>query len=111
MTVTTNSPSSTYVITAGWINPTNAYSSDNVRTYTNIANAQQGYGNYGFSFAAGTVIDKVEFGIEGYASISGDSMNLYYSVDGGADWTFVIMVTSTSETLNYYDRTADRTWT
>jgi len=111
MTVTTNSPSSTYVITAGWTNPTDAYSSDNVRTYTPTTTAAQGYGNYGFSFAAGTVIDKVEFGIERYTSVSGDTISLYYSVDGGTSWTFVTSSTPTSETLDYYDRTADRTWT
>lgn len=108
MTVQTFSPMGNTTLVAGWVNPVNAYSSNDVRTSTDTGGATQRYENYGISGSGS--INKVEVGIEGYGS-SGGIISLYYSVDGGSTYTFIIDYIVTSETLTYYDRTADRTWT
>ena len=110
-TVETRSPTSTYVIVAGWLNPENAYASDNQRTYTDVYGAIQGYKGYGFNIPPGSIINKVEIGLEGYVSMSGEEVEVHYSVDGGSTWTIAGSVTETSEVLKWFDRTRDRAWT
>lgn len=111
MPVETRSPTTTYVISLGWNNPTYTFSSDNLRASCAITWAKQGYRDYGFTFPAGTIINKVEIGCEGYTDIAGDYIRVSYSVDAGATWTIAGNQGSLTEVLTYWDRTADRAWT
>jgi len=111
MPTVTKSPTSTYVIVPDWINPTYAYTSDNLRTGSATFGSQQGYGDYGFTFPAGTSIDKVEIGCEGYVDITGQYIEVYYSVNGGSTWTKAGTQSAGTETLTYWNRTGDRAWT
>jgi hypothetical protein len=108
MTQTVYSPSSN---SGSWTNPQNAYSSNNVRAYTTTTALTNEYGDYGITGTDET-IDTVEIGIERYTNVSGHTITLYYSVNGGSSWTYVTNTTPyLYETLDYYDRTSDRTWT
>jgi hypothetical protein len=107
----TRSPSTTYVIVSGWSYPELAYASDDKRAFSSVDRAEQGYGGYGFQIPEGSAINKVEIGIEGYIALSGESISVYYSVDGGSTWTLAGSITNTSEALTWFDRTADRAWT
>jgi hypothetical protein len=104
------SPSATYVITSGWNNPTYAYASDGLYTTATASAAAQGYNGYHIT-GSGT-ITKVEIGIEGYCDISGQSVNLYVSFDGGNTWNLLAEYYEPSEQTYYYDATSYVTsWT
>ena len=109
--VETRSPTSTYVIVAGWSNPTYAYASDDNRAFSFTDNAQQGYGGYGFNIPSGSTIHKVEIGVEGYVGFTGEAVEVYYSVNAGSTWTLAGTLTDMSEFLKWFDRTGDRAWT
>jgi hypothetical protein len=110
MATSTKDPTSTYVIAAGWNNPTRAYTSNNSRASSSNAAAVQGYGDYGFTFTDET-IDKVEYGVEGYINSSRNRLYSYISWDGGSTWGSINVQNDTSETTRWHDETSQTTWT
>lgn len=110
MTVLTKSPTATFVVTAGWNNPTYAYSSDDLRTNTSNGNAEQGYKNYGFSLE-GMTIEKVEVGLEGFSDTNAELIDAKVSWDGGTAYSLAGTLDQRTESLVWYDVTNLTEWT
>jgi len=104
------SPSSTSMIVSGWNYPSNAYSSDNYRTYTSTDDAEQEYAGYGINIPSNAIIDKVYLGVEGYTS---DTTNeqLTVRIYDGSSWYDWVIYDYSSETLQWRDVTGFTTWT
>lgn len=62
-----------------------------------------------------STITKVEVGYDSYASVAGQKLNLYDSVNAGSSWSAAhltaALATSNPGTYTYVDITADNTWT
>ncbi|MCW1308141.1 MAG: hypothetical protein OH337_02950 [Candidatus Parvarchaeota archaeon] len=108
--VITYSPSSTTVITSGWTNPTYAYASDDLRTYTSTDGAEQEYSGYGINVPWGATINKVEVGVESYTTLP-DYEVLSVRIYDGSKWYSAVVDTYSSETLEWIDFTTSTTWT
>jgi hypothetical protein len=110
------SPSSTGDPSNQWTNPTNAYVSNNNRTYTNTYWAKQSYGGFGFSIPSGATIDGIEYDIEALENPTRGST----LVVGGLSWdagshnvTKNTSPLTTSETIKVLGGSTDtwgRTW-
>lgn len=110
--VETKSPTETWRISdrlLKWLTPSFAFSSNNLYAYTSFSMATQGYKGYGFSFDAGTIITKVEAGIEGYKDSGG--VGHYVSWDGGDNWEFIYSSLPFVEELIWTDVTELTDWT
>lgn len=106
--IETGSPSSNYGISGRWLTTTFAYSSDDTYAYTGVS-AQQGYGDYDFTFTASDEITKVEVGLEGYLTSGG--VGYYVSWDDGASFTYLGAPLLGSEHLHWEDATDYTEWT
>ena len=111
MVVETKSPASTYVIVAGWLNPENAYVSDDARASCDVSEAQQGYNAYGFNIPSNATITKLEMGLEGYVTVAGESIWICCSGNGGVTWGSEQPHTLSSEELRWYNELLDSAWT
>jgi len=109
MTVVTKSPTQTYVLDKGWLNPERAYASDDDYTLGAISQCRQGYKGYGFNIPAGATITKVEIGIEGYITSGGTG--LYVSWNADATWQWLYAQHSMVDILEWIDATAETIWT
>ena len=105
--IETGSPSSNYSISGRWLTTSFAYSSDDNYAYAGLT-AQQGYGDYDFSFTASDEITKVEIGLEAYATSGG--VGYYVSWDDGSSWTYCDVITGAEE-LKWTDVTGSTDWT
>jgi len=101
---------STTTITSGWTNPTYAYASDNLRTYTSTSGAEQEYSGYGINIPSGATINKVWVGLEGYTTDAAYE-ELYVKIYDGTAWYTKIVTDYSSETLQWIDFTTSTTWT
>jgi len=108
------SPTTTSVVTAGWTNPADAYSSNNVYASTSTASAAQQYGGYGLSLPSGAKITKVEVGFEAY-NPGNDGIRITCSWDGGTSWATEYTVrplpTSDPNLVTWVDFTSVTSWT
>jgi hypothetical protein len=111
---TTNSPSSTAVVTAGWATPAEAYSSNDVYARTKVENAEQEYGTYGFSLPGGSTITGVEVGFEAFFA-GNEYMEITCSWDGGSNWATGqpsgTTPASDDDTVRWLDFTSATSWT
>ena len=86
-------PASTSVVTAGWTNPTNAYTFNNSLTYTETNTACQQYDGYSIPLTGNEVIDKVLVRLKTKTSLTtvavGDTAVSYCNIQvyDGSTWT------------------------
>lgn len=73
---------------ASWATHGNVYTSDNLRASTTSKSAQQAWGDFGFTFPSGAVIDGIEVFIEARSTnASGCELSAALSWDNGTQWT------------------------
>ena len=97
-----------------WINPTNAFTSNNLYATGAAASITQVYGSYGIPTAGWTGVAKVEVGLERRIAVGGDDrLKIEISDNGGLSWAALpCAVTPTStETFSWFDFTAAYSWT
>jgi hypothetical protein len=70
----TNSPSSTSEVSAGWNNPAYAYSSDDTYAFSSTISAEQQYGHYGFN-----ILETILIGSENVTLSSENSTTTVFS--------------------------------
>jgi len=100
----------TTVGTAGWTSPTEAYTSNDVYTYTTTGGAAQIYHGYGFITTGWTGISKVEVGVEAKETAGGNNkIRIVVSKDAGSSWStsYYDLVPTSSDALTWIDVT---TW-
>jgi len=112
--VLTNSPSSNPAGT--WSNKPYAFSSDDNYAYTDIEEATQQYGNYGFSVPPAANVTKVEVGYEAYGGGPGDDkIGITLSWDNGITLATEYISPSLGDTdpdiVNWLDFTNATNWT
>ena len=96
-----NNPSTSGETDNDWINPTNAYSSNNSRTTidadTHVGTGAQDYGDFGFSIDSGATIEGIEVKVESLTDGSGyHDLAIAVSNDNGSSW-------SSEKTIRYED--------
>jgi len=104
------SPTSTGTLISEWVNPTEAFVSDNVYSAGGVDNAQQDYGDFGFDLFGS--IDKVIVKLE-HVEVGGFwQIYLYVSWDGGSTWSDPHEVPiALTERVDEIDVTGDTDWT
>jgi len=111
-TVSTNSPSSSPLGT--WSNPTEAYVSDDTYADSDVSNAFQQYGNYGFSISPSANIVKVEVGYEAYTDTD-EKIGVSVSWNNGVNWATEYVSSSLGATdpnmVTWIDFTTATSWT
>lgn len=111
MTEVTQSPTSNSGNPA-WLNPTNAYSSNNVYSTCGVRGAVRRFFDYGFDgvLPASISISKVEVGIEFYC-LATEVVKIRISVDGGVTWSaWSTEFTLTTEAMLWVNVTAYKAW-
>jgi len=98
MPVEERSPTINTTIVKGWLNPANAYSSNDVRTLTGTAGAEQEYAGYGFTVPSDSEIDEVLLKVEGYLTLPADE-ELHAQWWDGASWYGSIVPLTTVEAI------------
>lgn len=105
------SPTTTTTITAGWTNPTYAFTSDNQYAYAGaVSPAEQEYSGYGISIPSDAQNIQVYVGAERYTTY-GSSEDLSVKVYDGANWYTGAIPDSSTEALYWYNFTTATTWT
>lgn len=84
-------PTTTGEISNDFTNPTNAYSSDNVRATSTTVGHKQDYGDFGFSIVAGSTIRGIQVKVEGHsnAATTWARFGVEVSNDNGTSWSSV----------------------
>jgi hypothetical protein len=109
--VVENSPSSTGTIVNQWVNPTRAYTSDNLYAEGQSDGYEQDYSDYGFNIPSGSAINQVLVKVE-HKEDAYWRLLVKVSWDGGATWGPVHTLPERStETLDTVDVTGDTSWT
>ncbi len=94
-----------------WVDPDNAFISDQHFTYSNVSGNTSVYGGYGIPQTAGAAIQQVQVGVQGYGAGT-DAVHLDFSTDGGSTWTSAGNVSFTkSNATTFIDVTSARSWT
>ena len=99
------SPTTTLVVIAGWLNPTYAYASDNLRTSSATDAAQQEYAGYGFAIPAENTINQVLVKIECY-STDPTNESLALRTWDSAIWQSIAIPMTTTEAIYQTDVSA-----
>lgn len=95
-----------------WINPLNAYASDDLYTSCGINNTYQQYRDYKFYPTGWTDVSKVEVGIEAYTDTGGDDQLGISVSTTGTVWSeeYVSDITSTTDETFWVDVTGTFSW-
>jgi hypothetical protein len=98
-----------------WINPANAYMTDDVRASTNTKGAKHQYGGFGFVTTSWSGVSKVEIGVERRAiGTTYDTFIVEVSNNGGTSWSGTTMtetITWSSDKFTWFDFTTAYAWT
>ncbi len=109
------SPSDTQVgVGGGWINPTNAFASDDVyATAAGYTTKSQVWSGFGLSIPTDAVVTKVTVRSEWFRSnVFSGSLNVRTTANGGTTWSSSHSVADrTAEGTDRIDVTLDATWT
>ena len=106
----TKNPTANDPVGAGWTNPLNAYTSNNVYATSGFPPCIHRFYNYSFSLS-GSTITKVEVGIEFYC-LPLESVQIRLSWNGGSSYTaWSNRFTLTSEDIIWLDFTSATDWT
>jgi len=105
------SPTTTSLIEAGWLAPTEAFTSDDLRAYCEeeVGTATQEYDGYGFNISSYLSISKVVVKVEGYKTVATEHVNVLIW-DGSTWWEKYVDLTY-SEQVVEVDFTEATDWT
>ncbi len=93
-----NAPSTLGATFNQWTNPTDAYISDNVRSFETTTWDRQDYGTFGFSIPSGNSIDGISVKLDAQGSTAAGSIGIELSWNGGTGTTTSSKTTGTLTT-------------